>query len=401
MKLPRVSLVRFKFPYLIAKNSKLLGVALCLGATLYAHHARAAAFTLGDLVVVRVGDGTAALSSAATATFLDEYTPGGVLVQTIPLPTALSGLNQPFTLSGSATSEGFLALSQNGLYLTMGGYNAVPGTAGVTTATPTTVPRGVARIGLNGLVDTSTSLSDAYNGSNIRSAVSSDGVNIWTGGNAGSGLSASAGPRYTTFGSTTSVRVDTTASNMRVVNIFNGQLYVSSSTGTLLGVSTVGTGLPTTAGSSTITPLPGMPTTGSHSSYDFWFKDANTLYVADDGSAANAGGIQKWTLSGGSWSLAYTLLNTGTTTTGVRGLTGTVDGTGNAVLYGTTGVGSSANTLISVTDTGAGAGATTIATAGTSQVFRGVELLIVPEPSVGALAGLGLLALTFFRRFRR
>ena len=85
----------------------------------------------------------------------------------------------------------------------------------------------------------------------------------------------------------------------------------------------------------------------------------------------------------------------------MRGLTGTVDGTGNAVLYGTTGVGSSANTLISVTDTGAGAGATTIATAGTSQVFRGVELLIVPEPSVGALAGFGLLALTLFRRFRR
>jgi hypothetical protein len=392
---------RLLFPSLFEKNSKLLAVTLCVATTLCANHAFASAFTLGDLVVVRVGDGSAALSSAATATFLDEYTPGGALVQSIPLPTALSGLNQPFTLSGSATSEGFLALSQNGLFLTMGGYNAVPGTAGVTTATPTTVPRGVARIGLNGVVDTSTSLSDAYNGSNIRSAVSSDGVNIWTGGNAGSGLGSTGGPRYTTFGSTTSVRVDTTASNMRVVNIFNGQLYVSSSTGTLLGVSTVGTGLPTTAGSSTITPLPGMPTTGTHSSYDFWFKDSSTLYVADDGSAANGGGIQKWTLSAGTWSLAYTLLNTGTATTAVRGLTGTVDGTGNAVLYATTGVGSSANGLISVTDTGAGATATTIATAATSEVFRGVELLVVPEPTVGALAGLGLLALTLFRRFRR
>src|SRR5437762_199335 len=110
MKLPWVSAFRFQFPYLIAKNSKLLGVALCVATTLCANHASAAAFILGDLVVVRVGDGTAALSSAATATFLDEYTPGGVLVQTIPLPTALSGLNQPFTLSGSATSEGFLAL---------------------------------------------------------------------------------------------------------------------------------------------------------------------------------------------------------------------------------------------------------------------------------------------------
>jgi len=362
---------------------------------------QAAAFGLGDLVVVRVGDGVAALNSNATATFLDEYTPSGVFVQSIPLPTSLSGLNQPFTLSGSATSEGFLALSQNGLYLTMGGYNALPGTVGVTTATPTAVPRGVARIGLNGIVDTSTSLTDAYNGSNIRSAVSSDGVNIWTGGNAGSGLGATGGPRYTTFGSSSSVRVDTTASNMRVVNIFNGQLYVSSSTGTLLGVSTVGTGLPTTAGSSTITPLPGMPTTGTHSSYDFWFKDANTLYVADDGSAANGGGIQKWTQSGGTWSLAYTLLNNGTATTGVRGLSGTVDGSGNAVLFGTTSAGSAANTLITLTDTGATSAPTILATAAANEIFRGVELLVVPEPTTAALTGFGLLALVLFRRFRR
>lgn len=375
-------------------------ITLCLAATLCVCQVRAAAFSLGDLVVVRVGDGSAALNSNATATFLDEYTLGGTLVQTIALPSSLSGLNQPFTLSGSATSEGFIALSVNGQYLTMGGYNAVPGTVGVTTAAPTIVPRGVARIALDGTVDTSTSLTDAYNGSNIRSAVSTDGVNIWTGGNAGSGLSASAGPRYTTFGSSSSVRLDTTASNMRVVNIFNGQLYVSSATGSLLGVSTVGTGLPTAATSSTINLLPGMPTTGTHSSYDFWFKDANTLYVADDGTAANGGGIQKWTESGGTWSLAYTLLNNGTTTTGVRGLAGTVDGSGNAVLFGTA-AGSSANALITITDTGASSTATTIANAATSEVFRGVEFLPVPEPSTAALAGLALLALSFSRKFRR
>jgi hypothetical protein len=395
MKKPWVTSSRLLFMCL-NKCSKLLGIAICLAAILCANNGHAAAFTLGDLVVVRVGDGSAALGSAATATFLDEYTSAGVFVQSIPMPTSLSGLNQPFTLSGTATSEGFLALSGNGLYLTLGGYNAIPGTAGVTTAAPTTVPRGVARIGLNGLIDTSTSLSDAYSGSNIRSAVSTDGVNIWTGGNAGSGLGATGGPRYSTFGGTTSVRVDTTASNMRVVNIFNGQLYVSSSTGSLLGVSTVGTGLPTTAGSSAITILPGMPTTGTHSSYDFWFKDANTLYVADDGSAANGGGIQKWTLSAGTWSLAYTLGNNGTTTTAVRGLAGTVDGSGNAVLYGTTG-----NALVSVTDTGSGSAVSTLATAGANTAFRGVELLVVPEPTTAALTGFGLLALVLFRRFRR
>ena len=213
MKQPWVTSSRVLFVCL-TKCSKFLGLALCLATILCVNHAQASAFTMGDLVVVRVGDGSAALNSNATATFLDEYTPAGVFVQSIPMPTSLSGVNQPFTLSGSATSEGFLALSQNGLYLTLGGYNALPGMAGVTTAAPTTVARGVARIGLNGVVDTSTSLSDAYSGSNIRSAVSSDGVNIWTGGNAGSGLGATGGPRYTTFGSTTSTRIDTTASNM-------------------------------------------------------------------------------------------------------------------------------------------------------------------------------------------
>lgn len=368
---------------------------VCLAAALCANQVHAAAFGSGDLVVVRVGDGSAALNSAATASFLDEYTPGGALVQSIPLPTSLSGLNQPFTLSGSATSEGFLALSQNGLYLTMGGYNAVPGTAGVTTASPMTVPRGIARISLNGTIDTSTSLTDAYNGSNIRSVTSTDGINFWTGGNGGSGQGATAGTRYATFGGSTSTGLHSTTTNVRVVNLFNGQLYADSASGTFLGVGTVGSGTPTTSGQ-TYSELPGFPTTGTHSPYDFWFKDANTLYVADDGSAANSGGIQKWTQSGGTWSLAYTLLNNGTTTTGIRGLTGTVDGSGDAVLYGTSG-----SALVAVTDTGAGSIGTSIATAGSNEAFRGVELLVVPEPSAAALTGLGVLALAFVRRFRR
>ena len=38
----------------------------------------------------------------------------------------------------------------------------------------------------------------------------------------------------------------TTPTNLRATAIFNGQLYVSSATGTFQGISTVGTGLPTT-----------------------------------------------------------------------------------------------------------------------------------------------------------
>jgi hypothetical protein len=355
-----------------------------------------AAFTPGNLVVVQAGDGAAALTGNATAAFLNEYSlSGGSPIQSIALPTAVSGLNQPLTLSGSATSEGFLTLSANGQFLTMAGYGVAPGFTTPQTSTPTLASRVVGLIGLNGNINTTTALGDAYNGSNIRSAASTDGTSLWTAGNGGSGQGSTAGVRSSTAGGTTSVQQNSTTSNNRVVNIFNDQLYVSASSGTILGVAAVGTGLPT--GSAALTLLPGMPTTGTHSSYDFWFKDANTLFVADDGSAANGGGIQKWTFSAGNWSLSYTLLNNGTTTTAVRGLAGAVNGNGEAVLFGTTG-----SALISVIDTGASALATTLATAPANTAFRGVEFLAqpVPEPSSMALAALGILA-WFGWQFRR
>ena len=64
----------------------------------------------------------------------------------------------------------------------------------------------------------------------------------------------------------------------------------------------------------------------------FFFADANTLYVADDRATA-AGGIQKWALAGGTWTLAYTL--SPGTNVGCRGLSGTVDN-GVVTLYATT-----------------------------------------------------------------
>jgi len=379
-------------------SSQVLSAAAFLSAVFCAGEVRGAAFTLGNLVVVQAGDGSAALNNGATASFLKEFTVGGSLVQTINLPITVSGPNQPLTLSGTATSEGFIALTQNGLYLTMAGYAAVPGTATPQTSTPTAVPRVVGRIDMSGNIDTTTALGDAYNGSNIRSAVSTDGTSLWTAGNGGSGQGATAGVRSSTLGGTTSVQQNSTTSNNRVVNVYNGQLYVSAASAPILGVATVGTGLPT--GAAALTILPGMPTSGTHSSYDFWFSDPNTLYVADDGSAASGGGIQKWTLSLGTWTLSYTLLNNGTTTTGVRGLAGYVDGSGNAVLFGTTSIASSANTLITVTDTGAGSALTTLATAPASTAFRGVEFLpsVVPEPSTIVLLSLGAVGLLLRRR---
>src|SRR5689334_10758602 len=94
----------------------------------------ASSFASGDIVVYRVGDGSAALGSAATAVFLDEYTPAGVLVQSIALPTAVSGLNKRLVASGTATSEGLLTRSADGQYLILAGYDAALGTASITTS---------------------------------------------------------------------------------------------------------------------------------------------------------------------------------------------------------------------------------------------------------------------------
>jgi hypothetical protein len=370
-----------------------LSLPLLVSATAFA-----GGFTIGDLVVVTVGNGSG-LNGNATAGALYEYTAAGSLVQTINLPTAASGANYALTFSGSASSEGFLHLSTDGNYLTLAGYNCAVGTTAPQSQTPTTVPRVVGVVSVaTGNINTTTALTDAYSGSNIRGAVSTDGTSLWTVGNAGSGLGSTAGNRYTTIGSSTSTQLNSTTSNNRVDNIYNGQLYTSAASGTILGVATVGTGLPTTTGQ-VLTLLAGMPTSGTHSSYDFWFRDANTLYVADDSAVAAGGGIQKWTFNGSTWSLQYTLLNNGTTTTGCRGLIGEVDGSGNTDLFATTSISTTANTLIEVVDTGAGATATVLATAPTGDAFRGVTL--IPEPGSFALAGLGLLVLAACKRLRR
>ena len=345
--------------------------ALTLGA--FASNAHASNFTTGNVVVVRVGTGAAALSNAATAVFLDEYSPAGVLQQTIALPTVASGANRPFTNSGSATSEGFLNLSADGQYLIQAGYGALPGTLAVVGTTSAATPRVVARIDLSGIVDTSTALSDAYSANNIRSATSDDGTRFWTGGTATTG----GGVRFATFGGTTTTQLSTTLTNTRVVGIANGQLYVSSASGAFQGVSTVGTGLPTTSGQ-TITLLPGFP--ASAGSYDYYFADASTVYVADDRSTASGGGIQKWTFNGTAWTLTYTL-NSGLTT-GLRGLSG-VAGSSPLRLYATST--DTATKLVTVVDGGAPSAFTTIATAGANTAFRGVRHLPVTcnAPTIG------------------
>lgn len=339
-----------------------------------------AAFTGGSIVVYRVGTGAAALSSAATEVFLDEYSSSGTLVQSIALPTTVNGANVALTASGTATSEGALTRSADGRYLLLTGYDAAVGTTSVAGTSSFADARVIGRVDASGTIDTSTAINQ-FNSNNIRGAASTDGFDVWA-------VGANTGVFHTNIGSTGSagINVASTVTNLRTVDIFGGQLYFSSSTGAFRGISTVGTGTPTTSGQ-TVTQITPAYGTGNASPYQFFFADLttsvaglDTLYVADDRTTASGGGIAKFSLVGGSWVL--TNIYAGTGTVGARGLTGVVNGS-NVTLYATT-TETSANRLISITDTSGYNGtlsgtATTLATAATNTVFRGVA----PAPLAG------------------
>jgi hypothetical protein len=315
-------------------------LTLCLSVI-----SQAAAFTIGNLVVCRAGAiGGGALSSAAAPVFLDEYTTAGALVQSIALPVADSGLNQTLTVSGSSTSECLLTRSADGRYLFITGYDAAPATAAPNTVSSATIQRVIGRVGNDGIVDTSTTTT-AFSAQNIRGAVSDNGTNIWM---TGSGT----GVVFTTLGgSGAGTVVQNAVVNLRSINIFDGQLYTTSMSGAIR-LASVGAGLPTTTGQ-VLTNLPGFPTTGSlNSPYEYFFADLtpsvaglDTVYVADD--SGSLGGLQKYSLVGGNWTLNGTAV-----TPGIRGLTGIVNFTPGAVvtLYAT-GTATNANTLSVYSDT--------------------------------------------------
>ncbi|MBX7131729.1 MAG: hypothetical protein K1X67_03510 [Fimbriimonadaceae bacterium] len=369
----------------------------CLSAlcAILAGAAFAAPFTPGNVVVTQIGDGAAAPTGAANQVYLKEYTLGGTLVQTITVNG--TGSAPYLTMSGTATSEGFLTLG--GGYLWFGGYNAAVGTqggvavggAGASTSIPNSgssiITRVAGRCDMNGNVDLSTQLGDAWNQSNIRS-ITSDGTTVWGCGTNGSGQNATGGVRSFVFGGTTSTQVSASPTNVRVVNIADGQLYGSASSGTHLGVFTVGTGLPLGPGE-TSTLLPGLPDTtgtGNASVYDYAFVGGNTVYMCDDRSIANGGGLVKWTLNAGVWSLAYKLTS-GLGTVGVRSIA-RIGGPDSAPVFAViTGEGSGAATrIMTITDDGSGLNSfLPVATSDTNTAFRGVE--VIPAPSGRPISG--------------
>ena len=318
----------------------------------------------GNIAVYRVGTGAAALTNAGTAVFIDEYTPAGVLVQTIEMPTAVDGANQQLVSSGTATSEGMISFSPDGQFLTMTGYGANVGTAGIAGTSSATVKRVVGVLDAStGVVDTSTAI-DSFTANNIRSAITTDGTNIWVAGN---GNATTGGVRHTTLGGTTSTLLSDTTTNIRTAGIFDNQLFVSASSGTTR-LATIGTGLPTTSGQA-LTNLPGISSANSGGPNQFFMADldagvagVDTLYVSDD-----TRGLSKYSLVAGTW------VSNGSIAGTFRGLSG-VASDDQVALFATLGA-----NLVTFADTSGynaalSGNVTQIASPGTNRAFRGIAV---------------------------
>ncbi len=318
----------------------------------------------------------------------------------------------------------------------------------------TAVPRVVALISANGSVDTTTALYNIYNGNNPRSVYTVDGKTFYVSGQ-GTGSDNTGGVYYATIGIKSATPITgsdtsgkTLSQDTRVVEIYDNQLYVSvdSKEGSGSARSFIGTlGAPGTPPTSVAnnengpTMLPGFGNTGGTgkvtitalttngvnapgqvinlSPEDYFFANATTLYVADSGapknnsasSALGDGGLQKWSLINGTWTLDYTLsqgLNLVANSASAGGLTGKVVGDdvdlyatnyiigdiGQTYLYGI-------SDILNATREQPGESFVELAAAPADSNFKGVAfapISAVPEPSTWLLmitgaCGVGLM----------
>jgi hypothetical protein len=350
------------------------GAALAALLALNSASALAAPFTLGNLVVERVGSGAAALTSAGTPIFFDEFTTGGSSVQSIAIPT--SGTSA-LVESGTASSDGGMNLSLDGKSLAFPGYATNSGVSGVTSATALAVPRGIGKLDFNGNYTLAATSTTAFSGNNIRGAATDGNNNFWATGTYGSGNTTGGLQYFGTASAAAQVFDGATTANLRSIGIYNGSLWYSTASSTALSYGIFEfNGLPTTASQ----PTKIIPLTSAYGSYSFSVNNNTTvIYVADDGdeSATNAG-IHKWVNNNGTWTQSYLLISN-TPCFGLAVNWTTMPPT----LYATTGAGATNNAIISLQDTGVSATTNVLATAGIN-TYRGLSF--APAASTPASA---------------
>ena len=315
-------------------------------------------FQPGNLVILRLGDGTQVLVNSGNTIYLDGYARSGALLNSVRLPDTGS---TSLILSGTAATEGGLTRSLDGRELGLMGYNTNRGSTlsgSLSSQSGAAVPRAVATVDAFGnytLVQASPLL---YSATNPRCSATDGTNNFWTAGGA-------AGTYYVSPPQAP-VTVQNTVANTRYIRTRNGNLYFTTRSGTAGLYTFSAGGLPKTSAGTAL-----VLSTGANSQpTGFDINQCLTLaYVADQRANNAGGGIQKWTNAGSGWNLAYTL-STGATSNafGV-----TVDFSGPAPLLYATATEAGLDRLIFFEDTNSAAQATIVASAGLNQTFRGID----------------------------
>jgi len=372
------------------------------------------AFTPGNLVVNRLGDGTTALSSTSTNITIMEFTTSGTLVQSIGIPGANTDPN-PLSDSGSATSNGYL--NAFGEYLFVPAYGTAVGTASVNGTNSTTAPRTAVVFGNDGEEDSRFTAGTGWTQNNFRSTIgytdSNGNMFVFGSGTASGTNIGSSGVRYFDS-SSSSIRISDTVTNTRNLEIYDNELMFSTGSGTT-GIYTLGDvdSLDlSSADQNSASLLIAAP-----SPYGFYVNlTLGVAFVASD-AGTNTGGIlrydfntvtsvwdQTWSFRLDSGSETFTTANSSGTNLTLRGLTGAYDETTETFHLFATTTQTSNNQLVYFTDTlvtslAAGDSYDVLASAGANYVFRGVDFAPIPEPSTAMF--LGVAAMAFLARRRR
>ncbi|HZZ29640.1 MAG TPA: PEP-CTERM sorting domain-containing protein [Pirellulales bacterium] len=335
------------------------------------HEVRATPFTQGDLAIYQAD------ASANNSTFsiveINTTTANQTAVQTI----SINGTTTPNELrtSGTASSNGLLALSADRSLLAFTGHNSTTTSANANTLNP----RGVGTLDANGNYNLATTYTGT-SGNQTRGATTLDNSNWFISDQGGIYTNGSIGA--------------SPSGNTRGIKAFGGTVYALQQSATAAVIASVSA----TSGG-TLTAVSGLP--ANNNATDFYMlSSANNgtydeLYVAS--GTGNGTGISKFSLVSGTWTANGTAAVTG----GVYGIAAALDPLGGEDLYVTTGNGGANNSVLKFVDS-AGFNSsitvgtpTTLFTAPSGAIDKGIEFvpIPVPEPAALVLALVGLAAM--------
>jgi hypothetical protein len=272
-------------------------------------HAIAGQLSSGDLVVLQSGDG-GTLNSNAPFSILELTKAAG---QASALQNFdISGSASPMWTSSSATSTGYLSLSQD--------RSSVQWAAHTTRATiganeNTITARGVGSLNAAGTYSQIATYTGG-SGNQARSAGLMTSGDLFIGDQGG---------LYTTGGTSAA-----TSANIRNIRSFGGTAYAFQASASIPAVSAI-SGTPS---SPTLTGVPGLGALGT-SIQDFYMVSSASNSTFDLLYVATSTGINKYQFTGGSWTARGTTAISG----GFFGLAAELDATGGVDLYVTTGSG--------------------------------------------------------------